>query len=80
MRQEILQKLNTLRYSAEETHKINWELKKRTDEIQELSGVFQGLQQELNHERGQFHKLSEEHSQLRSFKAQNEYRLSELTH
>jgi len=78
MRQEILQKLNNLRYSAEETHKINWELKKRTDEIQELSGVFQGLQQELSQEREQFHKLSEEHSQLRSFKAQNENRLSEL--
>jgi len=79
MRAEILTKLNSLRYSAEETHRINWELKKRSDEVQELNGTLQQLQQDLMQEREQFHRLSEEHGQLSNLKAQNEKKLSQLT-
>jgi len=80
LRNIILNRFDNLRYSAAETHKIEWESKKRTDELNELSASLYSLNKELNDERDNFTRLQEENLQLSQIKNQNESRLNRINH
>ena len=54
-----LQKMDKLRLKQDKAHKLEWELKKRTDERQELEQALQQCQDKLGSERGLIEEMSE---------------------
>ena len=59
-RVEWLEKLEGLRIAQEEHHKLEWEGRRRTDEIYELQNALSETNISLNHERKQTINLSGE--------------------
>jgi hypothetical protein len=57
---EWLERLEGLRLTQEESHKMEWELRRRTDEILELQNTLSESNIALNHERKQVINLTEE--------------------
>lgn len=80
LRNVILNRFDNLRYTAAETHKIEWESKKRTDELNELSISLHSLSKELNDERDNFLRLQTENTQLQEIKSHNDVRLHRINH
>ena len=54
-----LQKMDKLRLKQDKAHKLEWELKKRADERQELQMALQQCQDSLGNERGVIEQMSE---------------------
>jgi len=80
MRNEILYRLDKLRYNAEETHKMQWESKKRTDELNELNSHLNDINKDLHDERDNFNRLQDENQQLSEIKYNNEQKLNHMNH
>ena len=59
-RTEWLEKLEGIRISQEESHKLQWELKKRTEEVAELQNSLKGITLGINEERKQIYSLTSE--------------------
>jgi hypothetical protein len=59
-RLEWLERLDGLRLTQEESHKMEWELRRRTDEILELQNCLSESNIAMNHERKQVINLTEE--------------------
>jgi len=57
---EWLERLEGLKLTQEESHKMEWELRRRTDEILELQNTLNDSNIALNHERKQVINLTEE--------------------
>jgi len=77
-RAEWLQKLETVKMSQAEFHKLQWELQKRREEIAELQSSLHESKLSLYNERQQILKLVRENDQLKVKELEDRKKLSEL--
>jgi len=57
---EWLERLETIRISQEDNHKLEWELKKRTEEVIDLQNSLKGQNLGIHEERKQIFSLTSE--------------------
>jgi len=71
-------KLNNLKLTAEENHKIEWERKIRINEYRELQNQLEQLNKQLESERINFQKLLNENNELKQIMYNNEEKYARL--
>ena len=77
-RHVFLEKMDALRIKQEHAHKIQWELKKRTEETEELKRAINHCQEHLGGERGTIEEMKFGGDALRVKQNANKQKILEL--